>query len=153
MRHDLLRSFLLPLLLLGAAACQAGGPPADFHYRSQSAWLDAHPRSGEAGESETWRSPAADLRLWSLPDGVRLHLHEHREEWLTVVDGHGRLRVGPAGAGLVGEDELQAYPLEAGDCFLIPRGTAHALDGSITIQVLFSPPQPEDGFDVVFPKS
>lgn len=138
------------LLLLALGACQAGGPPAEFRYLNQAAWTDAHPRGEEAGESEVWTSPAADLRLWALPEGVGLHLHRGREEWLTVVEGAGRLLVGPAGAGFVPAGELQAYPLAAGDVFLLPRGTAHALVGSMTIQVLFSPPQPAD-FDVVFP--
>ncbi len=140
----------LALLPLAAASCQSPGSEAGFHYRSTAAWLDAHPRAEEADESQTWRSPAADLRLWALPNGVRLHLHEGREEWLMVVDGHGTLRVGPTGGGLVAAEALQVYPLAAGDVFLIPRGTAHAIEGSVTIQVLFSPPQPED-FDVVFP--
>jgi len=140
----------LSLIAVLAAGCQGAGPAADFHYRNNPAWADAHPRRGAASESPTWRSPAADLRLWALPDGVRLHLHEGREEWLMVVAGTGRLRVGPTGGGLVGAAALQAYPLAPGDVFLIPRRTAHALEGSLTIQVLFSPPQPED-FDVVFP--
>ena len=147
---------LLLLIPLLAAACQAPGPDAEFRYRSNAAWVDAHPRAGEAGvrnesgESGVWSSPFADLRVQALPQGLRLHLHQGREEWLTVLDGHGVLRVGPVGAGLVGPAELQSYPLATGDTFLIPRSTAHAIQGSVTIQVLYSPPQPED-FDAVFP--
>ncbi|MBC8329573.1 MAG: hypothetical protein H8E31_12600 [Planctomycetes bacterium] len=96
-----MRRHLLLLLLPLLAACQASGPQAGFQYRSNAAWTDAHPRTGAAGESQTWQSPSADLRLWSLPAGVGLHLHRDREEWLMVVDGHGLLRVWAVGACLV----------------------------------------------------
>ncbi|RMH02587.1 MAG: cupin domain-containing protein [Planctomycetota bacterium] len=147
-RRLLLALGLAPVLL-APPGCQTTAP--DFRYRNETAWVADHPPAGGEAESEVWRAPDADLRLWALPAGVGEHLHRDREEWLFVVAGHGRLRVGPPGAGFpTRAADWRSYPLEPGDAFLLPRRTAHAVEGAVALRALFSPPQPAE-FDVVFP--
>ena len=138
-----MRPFSIPAGLLLLLSCASDKPPTrpvifpDLGERAQLL-----PPGGRSDRpvvtEELYRGLSQNSSLVRVERPIPLHVHQHSEESVYILQGSGILH-------LVDEEEL---PVSAGDLVIVPRGVAHGYtpdDGEASLVLsIFSPPLRDD---------